>query len=84
MAYRVTLKPRAEKKLNDLPRKNYYRIMATLVTLAANPFAGKKLKGEYERYYSIRVWPYRILYQIYKKYLLIFVIRIGQRQGILE
>ncbi|MBU4299512.1 type II toxin-antitoxin system RelE/ParE family toxin [Patescibacteria group bacterium] len=32
--------------------------------------------------YSYRVWPYRIIYRIYKNLLLIIVIRIGHRQGV--
>lgn len=82
MAYRVKLKPRAEKELNNLPQTDYYRVMAVLASLTVNPFSGKKLAGEYKGYYAIRVWPYRIIYRIYKKDLTILVIRIGQRQGI--
>lgn len=82
MGYRVKLKPRAEKELNNLPQKDYYRVIEVIASLAANPFSGKKLEGEYKGYYSIRVWPHRIIYQIYKKELLIFVIRIGHRQGV--
>lgn len=82
MKYRVRLKPKAEKELNNLPRRDYYRIIAALVSLAGDPFIGKKLEGRYKDYYSLRVWPYRIIYQIYKKELLVFVIRIGHRQEV--
>ncbi len=82
MKYRVKLKPRAEKELNKLPQRDYYRIITALVGLAIDPFVGKKLEGKYKDYYSLRVWPYRIIYQINKKELLVFVIQIGHRQGI--
>ena len=82
MKYRVKLKRRAEKELNKIPRRDYYSVITALVGLAANPFVGKKLEGKYKDYYSIRVWPYRIIYQINKKEFLVFVIRIGHRQGI--
>lgn len=82
MKYRVELKPRAEKELNKLPQRDYYRIITALVGLAIDPFVGKKLEGKYKDCYSLRVWPYRIIYQINKKELLVFVIRIGHRQGI--
>lgn len=82
MEYQVKLKSRAEKELNNLQRKDYYRVIAALTGLRANPFSGKKLEGEYKGYHSIRVWPYRIIYQIYKKEFLIFIIRISHRQGV--
>ena len=82
MEYQVKLKPRAEKELNSLSRKDYRKILAVLTGLAKDPFTGKKLEGEYKGYYSTRAWPYRIIYQILKKELIVFVIRVGQRQGI--
>jgi len=82
MRYHVKLRPKAEQELNSLSRKDYYRIVAALINLANNPFVGKKLKGKYKDYCSLRIWPYRIIYQIYKKSLTVFVIRIGHRQGI--
>lgn len=82
MVYSVKLKPKAEKALNKIPRKDYYRILTALAGLAGNPFVGKKLEGKYKDDRSIRVWPYRIVYKIYKDLLLILVIRIGHRQGV--
>jgi len=56
-------------------------MLATLAVLAENPHAGKKLKGEYKDFYSIRAWPYRVIYYIHKKEVLIIVVRISHRQG---
>jgi len=53
-------------------------------SLAEDPFQGKKLKGELEDQYSIRVWPYRIIYKIYKKQLIVSVIDVGHRQGCIK
>jgi len=47
--------------------------------LSLDPFIGKKLSGEFEGHYSVRVWPYRVVYKIYKNELLVLVIRIGHR-----
>jgi len=77
------LKSRAEKELNSLLKRDYYRVIIALVGLAADPFVGKKLEGKYKDYYSLRVWPHRIIYQINKRELLVFVIRIGHRRGVL-
>ena len=82
MEYQVSIKPSAEKELKKLPKKDYYRILSALVILSHNPFIGKKLEGEYLGQYSYRVWPYRIIYEIHKKELLILIVRVGHRQGI--
>lgn len=79
---RVKLKSKAEEELSKLSKKDQERILAALVVVSENPFAGKKLEGEFKSYRSLRVWPYRIIYTIYQKERLILVIRIGQRQGV--
>ena len=82
MAYLIKFKPSAEKELDSLPQKDSYRIKTALVGLETNPFSGKRLEGEYKGCCAIRVWPYRVIYQIYKKELLVLIIRIGHRQGV--
>jgi mRNA interferase RelE/StbE len=82
MEFQLKIKPSAQKELKRIPRKDYFRILAVFSAIAKNPFIGKKMKGEYRSCYTYRVWPYRIVYQIYKKELLILVIRIGHRQGV--
>jgi mRNA-degrading endonuclease RelE of RelBE toxin-antitoxin system len=54
--------------------------VAVLPIIADNPFIGKKLDGKLTGLYSYQVWPYRIIYKIYKHILLIVVIRISHRQ----
>jgi len=82
MVYVVKLKPSAEKELAKIPEKYRLRILTGLVILRKEPFSGKKLAGEFKDYYSLRIWPYRIIYTIYKTKLLVIVICIGHRQGI--
>ncbi len=82
MEFQVSVKPSAEKQLNKLSKADYYRILTVFSLLTKNPYIGKKMKGEYDSYYSYRVWPYRIIYEIRKKELLILIIRIGHRQGV--
>lgn len=82
MSYHLRLEPSAEKSLRKVPKKDTTRIMKALSYLCDDPWAGKKLSGEYAGYYSLRVWPYRIIYGIYKKELMIIVISIGHRQGV--
>ncbi|HOX30449.1 MAG TPA: type II toxin-antitoxin system RelE/ParE family toxin [Candidatus Paceibacterota bacterium] len=77
MAYQLRIKPSAEKELNNLPKKDYYRALAAFSVIAGDPYAGKKLEGKRAGQYSMRIWPYRIIYSIYKTELLIVVISIG-------
>jgi mRNA interferase RelE/StbE len=82
MLYQVKLAPKAEKELNNLNHSEKSKVLKQLVYLTANPFLGKKLKGEWSDFYSLRSWPYRIIYQIYKHELIIMVVAIGHRQGV--
>ncbi|PIV37523.1 type II toxin-antitoxin system mRNA interferase toxin, RelE/StbE family [Candidatus Roizmanbacteria bacterium CG02_land_8_20_14_3_00_36_15] len=82
MVYKIKLKPKAEKELNKIPLPYYDWIVKRIGSLASNPFIGKKLAGEFKGYYSIRVWPYRIIYVIFKKWLIIYIVSISHRQGV--
>ncbi len=82
MEYQVKIKPSAQKELNKLPKDDYYKILIALTAIAKDPFSGKKLKGKLKNQWSVRVWPYRIIYSIYKSKLLVIVIKIGHRQGV--
>jgi mRNA interferase RelE/StbE len=77
--HQLRLKPSAEKSLAKLPQKDQARITLALEDLYINPFIGKKLQGKYKGYYSVRVWPYRIIYSIYKQELMVIIIAIGHR-----
>lgn len=53
-----------------------------LVELSKNPYIGKRLEGQLRDFYSLRVWPYRMIYQIINKELFVFVIQIKHEQGV--
>jgi mRNA interferase RelE/StbE len=55
-------------------------VARVLVSLKENPFSGKKLAGEFEDFYSVRVWPYRVIYTIVKKELVVLVVDIAHRK----
>lgn len=80
--YKVILARIAEKDLNKISRKHKPQVIAALFDIKENPYLGKSLKGKFFGYYSLRAWPYRIIYRINKNKSIIFVIRIGHRQGI--
>ena len=80
--YQIVLSRSAEKDLNKIDKKFKPHIFAALFDLRKNPYLGKRLKGRFQNYYSLRVGIYRIIYKIYKRELNILVIRIGHRQGV--
>lgn len=79
MAFNLQLTRKARKNLDNLPVEYRARVVATLDDIVRDPFAGKKLSGKMDGQYSTRVWPYRIIYKIYKKELLILVINVEHR-----
>jgi len=82
MEYQLRIKPSVNKELNKLSKGDYYRVLTAFTVLSKDSFVGKKMGGEYKNCYNYRVWPYRIVYQIYKKELIVLVIRVRHRQGI--
>ncbi|MGD9857553.1 MAG: type II toxin-antitoxin system RelE/ParE family toxin [Planctomycetaceae bacterium] len=83
MAYRVELKPRADKELRALPQSVQLRVVRALRDLSENPRpAGvKKLAGETDLY-RIRVGDYRVVYQIQDERLLVLVVRVAHRRDV--
>lgn len=77
--FEVVLSRRAEKGLDKIPIVWQKKILVKLHQLRFNPYIGKKLEGRYKNDYSIRVWPYRIIYSIKKKKLIVEVIEIEHR-----
>jgi mRNA interferase RelE/StbE len=81
MEYQIRFSPVAKKRLAKISQKDRRRILSASAIIKNNPFIGKKLCGKLKNSYAYRVWPYRIIYKIYKTELLIIIIRIAHRQG---
>lgn len=80
--YNIVFKPKAEKELRKLQRKDQQRVAREIDRIAANPFEGKKLEGDQAGRWSWRVWPYRIIYTIEKRIITVTVVAIGQRKDV--
>ncbi|OIO53687.1 hypothetical protein AUJ46_04425 [Candidatus Peregrinibacteria bacterium CG1_02_54_53] len=80
--FRVELTKSAEKDVCRLSKKDQGRIFRGLESLKNDPFSGKKLQGPLEGLWSLRVWPYRIIYEIQKKKILVTVIAVKQRKNV--
>jgi prevent-host-death family protein len=71
-----------EKNLEKLPEIDRLKIITAFAILAQNPFLGKKLGGKLTGIYSYRIWPYRILYKIYKEHFLVVILNIAHRKDV--
>ena len=78
---RLALSKNAEREYKRIPGREQAKIKKKLASLENNPYSGKKLGGEFAQYYSIRAWPYRIIYRIDKIGKRIYIQKIPHRQG---
>jgi mRNA interferase RelE/StbE len=80
--YQVFVVRCAQKQAQRLPKKDQKRVAAAIDSLESDPFRGKQLNGDYEGKWSLRVWPYRIVYTIERKIVTVTVLRIGHRKDV--
>lgn len=72
----------ARKQLKKFPHEKQIRILQKIEQLKNNPLAGKKLKGEFSAFRSLKVWPYRIIYRYFLKDKHLFINVIEHRQKV--
>ena len=85
--YSVEFKTSAAKELKRLPKVIQIKIMDAVRLLATDPFSVllpiRKMEGRFSEYrFRIRVGKYRVIYEVQKEKIVIFVIRIGHRKDI--
>jgi len=86
MKYTIRIHKHALKELELLSVKINRQISAAIDKLADNPrpHGCKKLKGEYEYMWRIRIGDYRILYTIEDKIKIVEIRKVGNRKNIYE
>lgn len=77
----VILSNTATKQYKRLPKSAQGKVKKKLLLLTTNPYAGKKLTGELTGIYSLRAWPYRVIYEINEQEKRIEIHKIKHRQG---
>ncbi|MDJ0597243.1 MAG: type II toxin-antitoxin system RelE/ParE family toxin [Crocosphaera sp.] len=84
--YRIEFNKRVKKYFRSIKPQDVQRIKTAITQLSENPrpIGYKKLKGQNNDYYRIRVGNYRVIYTIEDNVLLIVVIRIGHRQEVYD
>lgn len=80
--YLVIAPKNVRKAIIKIPSPWRLRIIENLRKLETDPFLGVPMKGKLKDNRKLVVWPYRIVYEIHKKELIVLVLRIGHRQGI--
>ncbi len=80
--YQVVVVKRAQKDAQRFSKKDQKRVAAAITSLQSDPFRGKQLRGDYAGKWSLRVWPYRIVYTIEKEIVTVTVVRIGHRKDV--
>jgi mRNA-degrading endonuclease RelE of RelBE toxin-antitoxin system len=81
MSAKLILAKSAVKQYKKIPSTERKKILKRLDGLADNPLMGKKLNGDLEGSYSLRTWPYRIVYLFDSKKNQVQVVAIVHRQG---
>ena len=82
MMFTVILTRRAQKEYDRLSKEMQPRVEKAIDNLRENPFCGKKLEGDHEGYWSMRVWPYRVIYTVDKKIITVTIVTIGDRKDV--
>lgn len=83
MAYRIEIKPQAEKALVRIPNSHRRRIAKAIDGLARRPRPEgcTKLAGADDAY-RMRVGDYRIVYEIVDRVLVVYIIRVAHRKDV--
>jgi mRNA-degrading endonuclease RelE of RelBE toxin-antitoxin system len=76
----VILSKIAEKEFGCLPKREQKKVFKKISLLEKDPFAGKPLSGKLKGLSSLRVWPYRIIYEFDRKKKTVFIYQIVHRQ----
>lgn len=84
MSFRILLSPGAAKDLKKLERSILPRVDRALVLLGKNPYSAgtKQLHDSRLAQFRMRVGDYRILYDVYLKDSVVYILRCGHRRDI--
>ncbi len=79
---KIILSPQVTKQLSKLNKSDLKKINKRLYQLKESPLIGKKLQGKLKNFYTLRAWPYRIIYQIITNKDALEIITIAHRQSV--
>ncbi len=80
--YKVTFLPAARRQFKKLPKNIQKRLSSEIDRLSFDPLHdGVKKLADSDHTYRVRVGDYRIVYDLYKRELVIFIIKVKHRSG---
>ena len=82
MVYEILFHNKAQRIFNKLDSSIKKKINGGLGKLKQNPFLGKPLVGNLSGLWRLRIEKYRIIYQIKKSELIIYILDIGHRKKV--
>lgn len=80
--FKVIIPNKVTKQISKLPKEYQRAVYESLKSLVENPQLGKKLEDKLQNNYSLRVGVYRIIYEIFKKELIILIVSVGHRKEV--
>ena len=80
--YLVYVSKSIRKSLLSIPSPWLERIEKAINTLETDPFYGEKMTGKLKGKRKIRIWPYRIIYEMDLKKKIIIIVEIGHRGSV--
>ena len=84
MTWRLTVTPKVQEALRTFPPQVKRYIRQGLREIREDPRVGKPLKDELTGFHSFRTHRFRIVYQIRRDTITVFVIGIGPRETVYQ
>lgn len=82
MEYQILLSRKAEKNLYKINQPFQKRTLNLINKLKKSPYLGKALLGRLKGLCSLRIWPFRLIYEIDSKHKKITILVIAHRQKV--
>jgi mRNA interferase RelE/StbE len=82
VTYSVRIKASAAKQLARFDPGVRRLLVEQIDRLATNPHVGTVLKGELDGLRRVRVGPYRIVFEVRNRELIVLVVRVGHRSSV--
>jgi len=80
--YKITIKKSTAKELEEIPKKDLWKIVKRIQILAQEPRPNRVQKLSHKEQYRVRQGDYRIIYSIDDKDSIINIVKIGHRREI--
>lgn len=81
--FQIKFSAKARCSLKRIPFERRIRIENAIECLMQSPFYGRKMWKNFQNKRRLKLWPYRIVYEVDEKNRIIFILNIAQRGDML-